>query len=93
MQRSSPRRWFRRPEGRGTEPWNARSVYRTRIALAMFGFVVAGAAATVFAIRALNDGRPADTGAAVVFGVIASVALINAVVVGVRRHGARTRGR
>ncbi|WP_166350202.1 DUF6343 family protein [Phytoactinopolyspora limicola] len=81
--------WLHRPQPSGAEPRQARSMYRTRLGLAAFGLVVAGAAATVFGIQAATDGDAAAIAATILFGVVALTALINGIVVAIRWRSVR----
>ncbi|NED96678.1 hypothetical protein G1H11_15315 [Phytoactinopolyspora alkaliphila] len=81
--------WLNREQPAGTEPRNARSPYRIRLAFALFGFVVAGLAVIVLFIVAAGDGGSAELAGALFLTVVALVAAVNAVVVGLRWRNTR----
>jgi hypothetical protein len=57
--------------------------------LAVFGFLVSGLAAAYLFARAAGDGGSAELGGALFFAVIALVAAVNGVVVGLRWRNTR----
>ncbi|NDL55900.1 DUF6343 family protein [Phytoactinopolyspora mesophila] len=92
MNEQRARTWLRRPLPSGAEPRKARSVYRTRLGLAGFGLLLATAAATYLGVRAAGDAPAGYLAAAVFFGMIAVVAAVNVVVVGLRWRATRRDG-